>query len=128
MSNCDKTHQGCDSGLHVFLHRPIEAVLEVESPPAPAAPPPAAAAAAAAAEPADYDEGQPLSDEIVLSDAGKPLNAVPSARGADESARGHLRTEPSLCQQVRLALSKGLQLEQACLIVTARVLWGDICH
>ena len=96
----------------MFLHRPIEAVLEVESPPAPAAP-----ATAAAAEPADYDEGQPLSDEIVLSDAGKPLNTVPSARGADESARGHLRTEPSLCQQVRLALSKGLQLEQACLIV-----------
>ena len=75
-------------------------MLEVESLPAPAT----------AAEPADYDdEGQPLSDEIIMSDAGKPLNAVPSARGADESARGHLRTEPSLCQQVRLALSNGLQ-------------------
>ena len=109
----------------MFFHRPIEAVLEVESPPAPAA---SATATAAAAEPADYDEGQPLSDEIVLSDAGKPLNAVPSARGADESARGHLRTEPSLCQQVRLALSKGLQLEQACLLVSARVLCGEICH
>lgn len=125
MSTCDKTPQGCDSGLPVFSHRPIEAVLEVESPPAPAA---SATATAAAAEPADYDEGQPLSDEIVLSDAGKPLNAVPSARGADESARGHLRTEPSLCQQVRLALSKGLQLEQASLIVSARVLCGESCH
>ena len=89
----------------MFLYRPIEAVLEVESLPAPATP-----ATAAAAEPAeDDDEGQPLSDEVVMSDAGNPLNAVPSARGADESARGHLRTEPSLCQQVRLALSKGLQ-------------------
>lgn len=91
----------------MFLYRPIEAVLEVESLPAPAT-----SATAAAAEPADDDDddkGQPLSDEIVMSDAGKPLNAVPSARGADESARGHLRTEPSLCQQVRLALSKGLQ-------------------
>ena len=42
-----------------------------------------------------------LKDEIVIDDAGKAMNTVPSARGADESARGCLITQPSLCQQVR---------------------------
>ena len=42
-----------------------------------------------------------LSDEVLMNDVGKPLNVVPSARGADESARGHLQTHPTLCQQVR---------------------------
>ena len=82
----------------VSVCRPIEAVLEVEAPVAPAQ-------AAADAEPAQQDDAQPLSDEIVMNDAGKPLNAVPSARGADESAKGCLMCQPSLCQQVPHAMS-----------------------
>jgi len=82
------------------LCRPIEALLEVEAPPHPAAT--AAAPSGAAADPEMYDEGQPLKDEVVMSDAGRPLNTVPSARGADESAKGHLKTQPSLCQLVKL--------------------------
>lgn len=76
------------------LCRPVEAVLEVE---AAAAPVPAPAPA----EPGQYEEAQLLKDEVLIDDVGKPLNVVPSARGADESARGHLITMPSLCQQVR---------------------------
>ena len=82
------------------LCSPIEAVLEVETPPHPAAT--AAAPSEAAADPEMYDEAQPLKDEVVMSDAGRPLNVVPSARGTDESAKGHLKTQPSLCQLVKL--------------------------
>ena len=73
--------------------RAVEAVLEIEAAaaPAPAAPP---------AEPGQYEEAKLLKDEVLIDNVGKPLNIVPSARGADESARGHLTTEPSLCQQV----------------------------
>ena len=60
------------------------------------------APAAAAAGTAQLEEAQVLSDEVLMDDVGKPLTVVVSARGADESARGHLVTQPSLCQQVRL--------------------------
>lgn len=83
-----------------YLCRPIEALLEVEASPHPAAT--AAAPSGAAADPELYDEGQPLKDEVIMSDAGRPLNIVPSARGADESAKGHLKSQPGLCQLVNL--------------------------
>ena len=70
----------------LMLPRPIEATLEVELPPGD--------------ELAKQEEPQPADTEILLNDAGRPLNAVPSARGAVDSAKGHLNTQPSLCQQV----------------------------
>lgn len=70
----------------VILSRPIEAALEVELPPD--------------GELAKQEETQPADAEILLNDAGRPINAVPSARGTVDSAKGHLNTQPSLCQQV----------------------------
>ena len=70
----------------VILPRPIMATLEVELPPC--------------GETAKQEEAQPADTEILLNDAGRPINAVPSARGAVDSAKGHLDTQPSLCQQV----------------------------
>ena len=70
----------------VMLPRPIEAALEVELPPG--------------GDLAKQEESQPANTEILLNDAGRPINAVPSARGAVDSAKGHLNTQPSLCQQV----------------------------
>ena len=86
----EQIHQAVD-----LSRRPIEAILEVEAPAA-------AAPAGGAAEPAQYEEAQLLKDEVLIDDAGKAMNTVPSARGADESARGCLITQPSLCQQVQL--------------------------
>ena len=70
----------------VMLPRPIEATLEVDLPPG--------------GETAKQEEAQLADTEILLNDAGRPINSVPSARGAVDSAKGHLNTQPSLCQQV----------------------------
>ena len=72
---------------YVILPRPIEATLEVDLP--------------LGGETAKQEEAQPADTEILLNDAGRPINAAPSARGAVDSAKGHLNTQPSLCQQVK---------------------------
>ena len=51
-------------------------------------------------ETAKQEEAQLADTEILLNDAGRPLNVVPSARGAVDSAKGHLNIQPSLCLQV----------------------------